>query len=186
MKNIFTRLVHFVTNKKWAEAKNFLSVAGILFGFVAGASTTVLLVWYPDKFEMLRDRFSGDPRVNNPLTQTEHSNLSEAANSGERWKANRCREQMLSALNRDEFELARTAARCAEFSYKEAIEQRDLLGAYGLFDLYQDTRLTSVFSDLGDRATLDELAKENWCLFVISNKASELKMTEMQNEIICE
>lgn len=184
MKRFLKALVSFVSDKRWAEVRNFLTVVGLVAGALIAVGTWVLIVWYPDQFAAIRFRLANDGIEATQFSEVANAGLTSGP-SAARLRANRCREQLLQFLEAEELVAARPAALCAEAGYLEAKSNGDDLAAFGLFDLYLDTRTTNFFSHQGDRKDLDRLAEENWCYFVETEVAYELGMNEMFDDIIC-
>lgn len=174
------RIVRFISHENWAGVKNFVAVTGATAGFLAVVVTSIMVLFFPDQFAAIRERFS----ISSAGQQNEM--LSEGLVTAARGQANRCRSQMYDALDQGDTARAEAAARCAESNYKTAISEGDSLGHFGLFDLYQDSRLLQFFGPPGGSEELNLLAEMHWCEFTISDQAKLLDMTEMFGDIICD
>ena len=183
MKRALIDFIVFASDKRWAGIREFLTVAGIVLGLLLSGATWLLMQVYPQATQSIVAMVTGVAAA--PAPDTGKTPDPAEAVSAERRKANRCREQLHQALDAGNTGGAGQAARCAEAAYQAALDAGDPLGAYGLFDLYQDGRLTGLFAHVGDRGRLDERARQNWCVFVVSDRAAAMNMTDMFDDIVC-
>ena len=174
------RIIRFISHENWAGVKNFVAVTGAIAGFLAVAATSIMIMFFPNQFSAISERFSMDSSE-----QQSEMLLTESMTEA-RGQANRCRSQMYDALDRGDNARAEVAARCAESNYKAAISEGDSLGHFGLFDLYQDTRLQHFFDETEGFEEVTLLAEKHWCEFASSDQARSLGMSEMFGNIICE
>lgn len=175
------RFVRFVSHENWSGVKNFVTVIGVVAGAFIAVSTAVMVAWFPDALSKLREPFGGSE-----IIQPGELNHSVGLISSHRAKANRCRSQMYEAMEGKKTEVAKSAAVCAETSYKKAVMSGDDFGNFGLFDLYQDSRLAGLFAHRGDIAELRKLSRTHWCRFAITDHARQAGMHELFQDIVCE
>lgn len=179
MSSFRERFVEFVSSDKWAGIKNFLGVLSILVGIMLAAAYALV----PERFTTPLDFLKRTQNSEALIDEDEDLEIGELSIG--RASANRCRSQLYDAIEDNKHNVAESALTCAETGYKEAIEQGDAFGHFGLHELYQDPRLTTLFSHLGDRSELILLAEEQWCKFSSSEEAVQQEMNELFDEIIC-
>lgn len=181
MRILIDRFVRLASDERWARAKDFATVLGVVFGVLLTLVTTIMVLWYPNQLNEIRARLTAaEPQF------ALQERLASGIQSKSRLKANRCFMQLSEALNGQRFDEVGPAALCAEKNFLQAVDDGDALGDFGLFSLYQEDRLSGIFSHQGDLSKMKKLSHFHWCRFVTSEQAKNLEMTAAFPEIICD
>ena len=125
--------------------------------------------------------------ISNPGTPADRQSNSEpvrpTTSSDAREKARECYSEITERLTSDDTSGLGRLVFCAETGFRSAMHSGDMIGAYGLADLYFNQKLEQFLSEQGSRPEMDAIAGRYWCQFAESDqgKLANIRIPKRDN-----